>query len=341
MTEPEGDLAALLRREPAPAQDVLAEREQIEAPVDPARYSTLQRLVCDEQHRVVVSFGGGSLAGLCGNLALARLLEELDLRRHVEEIWGTSAGAIVGGGWATGTDAHRILDLVRSLDRPGALDVHRLRLALSIIATMWPLRRPAPDGLINGREFWATIDAGLAVKTFEETPTTFRCLACNAEGLTRKVFRRGELLPAIFASMSIPGVVVPRPAPDDGKIYYDGGLVEKTPLFSPIADHLKRGDSRKMMLLCTHFGNEAVLGEACGFHNRFLATMYALENVAWDYQIKEARTRDDVVLSVINPRLGEKSMFDFSRTDLVYLTARARLKDLLQNAKIAATFGMS
>jgi predicted acylesterase/phospholipase RssA len=336
-----GDLAEFLRGKPEQKEDVLKDRQQIEALVEPMRYSTLRRLISDPQHRTVVSFGGGSLAGLCGNLALAKILEELDLRQHVEEIWGTSAGAIVGGGWSTGTDATPILDRVRSLDRKDAIDVHRVRLALSVLATMWPFRRDPPDGLIEGRHFWETIDSGLAVKNFEETKTPFRCIACNADGLTRKVFRRGPLLPAIFASMSVPGVVVPRPIPGDDKLYYDGGLIEKTPLFSPISEHLTRGDGRKLLLICTHFGNEAFLGEAKGFHHRFLATMYALENLAWDYQLKEARTREDIVLILVNPQLGERSMFDFSRTDLVYLTARSRLKDLLQNARIAGTFGMT
>lgn len=336
-----GDLADFLQAKPEPAEDVLARRAEIEARADPKRYTTLQRLVTDKEYRTVVSFGGGSLAGLCGNLALAGLLEELDLRSHVEEIWGTSAGAVVGGGWATGTDAAPILERVRSLNRRGAVDVHRFRLALRIMATMWPLRLDPPDGLISGKEFWKTIESGLAVKTFEETRTPFRCVGCNADGLTRKVFRRGELMPAIFASMTVPGVVVPRPIPSDGKLYYDGGLIEKTPLLSPISDHLTRGDGRKLLLVCTHFGNEAFLGQARGFHNRFLATMYALENLAWDYQLKEARTREDLVLILLNPKLNETSMFDFSRTDEVYLKARARLKDQLQNAKIAGTFGMT
>ena len=69
--------------------------EQAE-PLNPERFSALRRMILDGGHRLVVSFGGGSLPGLCGNLALARILEELELREHVTEIWATSVGTING-----------------------------------------------------------------------------------------------------------------------------------------------------------------------------------------------------------------------------------------------------
>ncbi len=44
---------------------------------------------------------------------------------------------------------------------------------------------------------------------------------------------------------------------------------------------------------------------------------------------------------LLNPRLNEPSMFDFSRTDLNYLAAREVFSNLLQNARIALTFGLT
>src|SRR5262245_675110 len=93
----------------------LARRAEIEAPPDPADYSAFVRLASSPENRLIVSFGGGATPGLCGNLALARLLEELNLRPHIAEVWGTSAGAVIGGGWATGSDALDVLRLVQGL----------------------------------------------------------------------------------------------------------------------------------------------------------------------------------------------------------------------------------
>lgn len=321
---------------------VLARRAEIEAALDPQRFTTLERMITDPQNKVVVGLGGGALRGLCGNLALMKILEELDLCRHVSEIWGTSAGAVIGGGWATGATAMEVLDLVRSLNRPGVLEVSKLRFALSILGNLWPFRRPLPEGLIRGGPFLETIAGGLKVDTFEECSTPFRCIACSADGRARrKVFRRGPLLPAIFSSMTVPGIVVPRPDHETGQSYYDGGLVEKSPLISPIADHMRSGDKRKLLLVCTHFDQEGLEIPDRGFYNRFLHSIYALEDLAWGYQLAEARSRPGVVLMLLNSRLNESSMFDFSRTDVNYLAAREVFANLLQNARIAQTFGLT
>ncbi|MHC4077122.1 MAG: patatin-like phospholipase family protein [Planctomycetota bacterium] len=328
----------------APPSDtaVFSRRDLIEAPLNPERYTVLRRLFSEANHKVVVGLGGGALPGLCGNIALARILEELSLRSHVAEIWGTSAGAVVGGGWATGTDALETLDLVRGMHTKGAVDFSLLRFAAGILASLWPFRRPLPDGLIRGDVFWQTIDQGLKVKTFDECPTPFRCIACTDDGrASRKIFRRGQLLPAIFSSMSIPGVVIPRPGDDEGNHYYDGGLVEKSPMLSPIAEHLRSGDKRKLVLVVTHFGNEIMQTAAQGFYHRFMHTLYAMEELCWDYQLAETRLRSNVDLVLLNPRLQDSALFKFEHTDMNYLAARERFADLLQNAKIAQTFGLA
>lgn len=321
---------------------ILERREELEAPPDPERYRTLRRLIEGESHRVVVGLGGGSIPGLCGNLALLKILEELGLRPHVEEIWGTSAGSVIGSGWATGNDAMSILELVKSLDKAGVTQQIKRRLVVSMLMTLWPFRRGLPDGLMDGAAFRETIERGLKVKTFEECPTPFRCIACTDDGRAgRKIFRRGPLLPAVFSSMSIPGIMIPLPAEPGQKQenFYDGGLVEKSPLMSPIAAHIQSGEKRKLLLLVTHFDNEASRGAAQGFHNRFLHTLYALEDLAWHYQLGEARERENVDLVLLNPKYKVKGMFDFARCDEFYLLARERFLDLLQNAKIARTFG--
>ena len=315
--------------------DVLARREQIEAPLDPVRYTTLRRLVESDNHRLVVSFGGGAIPGLCGNLALARILEELELRPRVEEIWGTSAGAVCGGGWATGTPALRILELVKSLD--GAMRGELARFAGRLVSALL-LRRPLPAGVVRGDAFRETIDAGLAVKTFEECLIPFRCVVVTGDGLARRrVLRKGPLLPAIFASMTIPGIVEPRSLPGDDTSYADGGLAEKTPLLSPISHHVTRSDERKLLLVCTHFAGEPT--EPGGFLTRLVKCIDALENLTWDYQLKEARQRDDIALMVLNPQLRGTSLFGFHDADRYYLASREAFADVLQNAKVAQTLG--
>lgn len=305
--------------------------------LDPSRYTTLRRLVSDPRRRVVVSFGGGGVPGIAANLALAELFERLDLRAHVDQVWGTSAGAVVGGGWASGSSAARILAEVRSLHRRGSVDVRWGSLLKALL--LRPFGHRLPDGLVGGRHFARAIERGLTAATFEACATEFRCIAVTDDGtLVRHVFRSGPLLPAILSSMSLPGIVVPQPHAD-GSTYYDGGLVEKTPLLSPIAEHDRRGDFPELLLVGTHFDNEASKVAARGFLARFVQTLYAMESAAWDYQLAEARQRKHVTLLLLNPHVDDPSLFDFGNVERNFAKAFEVFADRLQNAKVGYGLG--
>jgi hypothetical protein len=325
------------RMEPKKPDDIVARRQQIEAPLDPNRYTALRRLATDPDHRLVVTFGGGSAVGLSGNVALAAILEELDLKGQVSQVWGTSAGAIVGGGWASGTPAKEALRLVKAAY--GSLDVCWLRLALALL--LRPFGYPLPEGLIKGRRIAKLIDEGLRVKTFEDCPTQFRCIAITDDGQAhRTVLRQGPLLPAIYCSMSLPGIFMPHPSlPGQDCSYYDGGVVEKTPLLSPISEHLRSGDRRKLLLLATHFGSYGHLIPVRGFVHRFFQTIYALEDLAWPYQLAEARNYPNVVLVLLDPQIKVTNVLDLSLVETHYLQAREAFADALQNARLALSLG--
>jgi len=337
------DVAFLERPKPEPRDpdDVLRRRAVIEMPLDPSLYTTLHRIATSPDTKLVISLGGGAAPGLCGNVAMLRLVEELGLRSHVAEVWGTSAGAVVGGGWATGTPALEILERVKSLARRGSVDVQWGRLLA------WFLFRwcgvTMPDAIVRGGPFHRTIDAGLRTKTFEECEIPFRCVACtDGAPVQRHVFRSGSLLAAISASMSLPGVLLARR--DDGSFqrgFYDGGLVEKTPLRSPIADHLRSGDRRRLVLLGTHYSSEAACVEAArGVVSRFTATVRALESLVWTYQHQEAAARDDVTLLLFDPHISDTSSFAFALSERSHLEAREYLRDRLQNAKLALSLAL-
>ncbi|MEO0479108.1 MAG: patatin-like phospholipase family protein [Planctomycetota bacterium] len=310
-----------------------------EVPLKRERFSTIERMVRNDDYRVVLSLGGGALPGLAGNIALLRILEELDLKPHIEEVWGTSAGAVVGGGWAAGTPAYDILDLVASLAEKGSVDANPLKFALSILASCKPLKRPLPDGVVAGKAFRKKIAGGLRVDRIEDCPTPFRAVACTDDGMGRtKVFRKGPMMPAIYSSMAIPGVMASYPGDDDGNTYFDGGLVEKTPLKSVIADHSRSSDQRKLLILASHFQNEA-REKSTGLVKRFLATIYVLEELIWDYQIKEARERDDVTVTMLDPHLSGFSLFAFDKTVDAYLESRDAFANSIQNTSIVASLG--
>ena len=72
-------------------QQIMAEREAIEAPCNPAHYRILTRIASNPDNHLAIGFGAGSAQGLAGNIALSGLLNELAIRPYVKEIWGASA----------------------------------------------------------------------------------------------------------------------------------------------------------------------------------------------------------------------------------------------------------
>lgn len=296
-------------------------------------YRALRRLLADPDHRMIVAFGGGSLPGLAGNVALAAILDELDLRDRVEQVWGTSAGAIVGAAFAAGRSPGQMLALIRAAGaRPRAgLGPAVLRTLLALL-----LRRPLPDGIIATDAFARAIEHGIGVRDFAQCAIPFRCIACTDDGIgTPHVFRRGSILPAVIASMSLPGIFRP-PAwlPESHRRFHDGGMVEKTPLRSPIAEHERSGDPRRLVILATHFGPRRRGGQPRGFVDRFLQSIDVLEDRLWQHQLAEVRARRDVRLLLLEPPT-DGAMLDFGRVPANFLRARDALRAALRDEALA------
>ena len=321
--------------------DFLQRREEIEAPPQIDRFSSLRRMATDKRRRFVISMGGGGVPALCGNTALAKLLEELDLRDHIAEIWGTSAGAIVGGGWASGTSADRLREILCALRVKRMLDVDWFRLVRGVLFRRFGSNYP--DAILRGGPFHKAMQSALSVKNIEDCKIPFRCIACTDDSSgRRKIFREGPLAVAISASMSLPGFLLPRDAdgsPQHG--FFDGGLMEKTPLFSPVADHASLGDERELLILGAYFGTHQV-DPAQGFIERFLVTIDALSEHLWEHQQLETSRQAGVTTLMVDPHIEcDSLLFDFARIESNYLQSREAFKEKLQNAKIALTLGSS
>ena len=309
--------------------------------LDLERFSALRRLASDPKKRFVVSLGGGGVPSLCGNTQLVALIEALGLREHVAEVWGTSGGAIAAGSWASGTTPDRMMEVLRSLQARGVTDIDWLHVLKGIL--LRPFGGGLPDAILSGKLSHDGMVKGLAVRTFEECVIPFRCIACADDPTgRRKVFREGPLAPAISASMSLPGILLPRD--EQGRQchgFLDGGLVEKTPLYSPIADHVRLGDERELLILGTYFGVQTNHNAiAHGFIDRFLVTIDSLADHLWKHQEAEARSLPGVTVLLLNARIHSGGVhFDFSSVDEKCLQAREAFEDQLQNAKLALTLG--
>ncbi len=172
--------------------------------------------------RVGVVLSAGGVRGVYAHTGFLQTLDAMPIR--FSAFAGCSAGAIVGGIYASGTPLNQWLDALAHLQRKDFWQPGSWRRAI------WELMR------YRGRHFTgvAGMDASLdfcrqnlAVSTFEECRIPFHALATNLTNAEKVMLSEGDLALAIAASAAIP--LLYRPVEINGKYYCDGGVIDLGP----------------------------------------------------------------------------------------------------------------
>ncbi|MEW6634337.1 MAG: patatin-like phospholipase family protein [Pseudomonadota bacterium] len=170
-----------------------------------------------------VAFGGGGARGLA-HIHAIEALDELGIRPVA--IAGSSIGAIMGAGMASGMTGAEIGDYARSI----------LGSRAEVASRMWRSRpgtiAEAMQGGIRVSQF--NIERILKAflpeaipETFEELKIPLKVTATDYFGHKLAVFSEGELHSALAASAAIPAVF--RPVTRDDRVLIDGGIYNPVP----------------------------------------------------------------------------------------------------------------
>jgi len=175
--------------------------------------------------KIGLALGGGGARGLA-HIQVLETLDELGIRPH--RIAGTSIGSIMGALYASGMSGLEIRELVdRLLLRKAEkfTDVFTRRDRLQWVDLIDPsFHRGA---LLKGEKFVQYLAESMECTTFEELEIPLAISTTDFVTGTEAVFRSGDLLSAVRASMAVPGVFMP--VKRDGKLLVDGGLVNPLP----------------------------------------------------------------------------------------------------------------
>src|SRR5271165_2116494 len=184
--------------------------------------------------------GGGAL-GLA-HVGVITWLEEHHI--PVDYVAGTSMGGLVGGVYATGHNAVEMRQIVNGIQWDeviaGRTPFPDLAFRRKEDARDYP--NSLEFGLRKGLQFPAGLNTGQQVslvldkialpyseiKSFNDLPTPFACVATDLVTGKPKVFRDGSLSLALRSTMSLPGIFSPVRAKD--AIYADGGLLQNIPV---------------------------------------------------------------------------------------------------------------
>lgn len=154
--------------------------------------------------------GSGSARGLA-HIGVLRVFEEAGIRPDV--ITGTSMGAIVGAMWAAGKTAAEIEAIA------GAFDMRTL-MSLADVTIKG-------GAILSGSKVEAFLRKHLPA-TFEELKLPFACVSTDLSTGERVVFRTGDLVQAVRASVSVPVVLMP--VRDGERVLVDGFLTDPMPV---------------------------------------------------------------------------------------------------------------
>ena len=175
--------------------------------------------------RIGLALGGGGAKGLA-HILMLETLDELGIRPHV--IAGTSIGAIIGALYASGLSGKDIRAQVEQffVDQSEAeRRLFALPKSLRWLDFIDPML--TSGGLFDSDDFIAWLGEVLPVKNFRhlEIPLT----VVTAELLTGQEvnMKSGALLPALQASMAVPGVFAP--VEINGHSLVDGGVANILP----------------------------------------------------------------------------------------------------------------
>jgi len=184
--------------------------------------------------------GGGAL-GLA-HIGVITWLEEHHI--PVNYVAGTSMGGLVGGVYATGRTAAEVRALVNKINwdqvMSGQTPFDDLSFRRKQDARDYPnnlefgIRKGVqfPEGFNSGQQVSLILDQVALpyseIKSFNDLPIPFACVATDLVSGKPKVFREGSLSLALRSTMSLPGIFTPVRAHDG--IYADGGLLENIPV---------------------------------------------------------------------------------------------------------------
>lgn len=216
----------------------------------PKKIAIVLFLICNifvvySQKVAVVLSGGGAFG--TSHIGLLRALEENNI--PIDYIIGTSAGAIIGGLYASGYSLDEIEEIflsgevqkisVGKIERDEVFSFY----ASPQIPTFFSLKFDFQNGkfktfLPNNLRSSSKLDFGFmnyfsgasaaCNYDFDNLFIPFRCVAADIDSNRAYVFSKGQIGEVVRASMSIP--LYFKPVEIDGKIFFDGGMYNNFPI---------------------------------------------------------------------------------------------------------------
>lgn len=274
--------------------------------------------------RVGLVLSGGGARGVA-HIGVLKVLEEM--RIPISCIAGTSMGALVGGVYAVGVPLDDMTNQLGRIDWDDLFSDDPPRTKIPYKSKRdefenlfrlefenrfhWELGQKGmslllPNAVTSGfkvefmlRELVAQA-GNFANQDFDRLPIPYRAIATNIESGALKEFRSGDLVKAMRASMSFPGIVAPIEI--DGVLYVDGGLVQNLPVASARAICAD-------VVIAVNLGSGLLRREEL---TSPVGMLFQTFNVLTDQNVHQSLASLKPTDVLIEPELGDFSSADFA-----------------------------
>lgn len=237
-----------------------------------------------------LALGWWAARGLA-HIGVIRRLEELDMSPIA--ISGTSIGAIIGTLLALGKSSHDMEDIIASVPWMKLVDPDMQK---------W---------LLKGKKIESFLEDIFEGKSFSDTIIPLSITATDIDTGESRIFREGKLSVAVRASISLPGVFIPKNIDDMNLV--DGGLaanlpIELLPPWRVIAVSAIRDLTRKIHYKRRVFGmdwSKSIFGNTYNIIQKTIDIMLA-QNEA-----RSVSSRNNV--TYIRPRFDKLDYYQFDK----------------------------
>ncbi len=176
--------------------------------------------------RIGLALGGGGAKGLA-HIVMLEALDELGIRPH--RIAGTSIGAIIGALYAAGHSGTQIRALIEQFLFTSGADTKEPKVQLPYSLRWLDFLDPtfASGGLLDSSDFISFIGETLQTQRFSDLKIPLQVMSADLWSGESVVLKSGPLLPALQASMALPGLFPPVEL--NGRELVDGGVADPLP----------------------------------------------------------------------------------------------------------------
>jgi len=172
--------------------------------------SSLKKQASSESPSIVLALSGGGAAGLA-HIGVLQILAENDI--PIRAVAGTSIGAEIGAFFVSGMVVDELVAVATGFD---------WKQTLALFMPDLPT-----GGLISGVHIMEFLRGQLGTRTIEDLSIGYAAVAADLESGEQVVLDSGDLVEAVRASISLPGLIAPLRLGERALV--DGGVVNPLP----------------------------------------------------------------------------------------------------------------